>query len=131
MDEAEHLCDRVSILDNGRIIALDTPAGIVGQLGMETSIKFSLDNQPHPLPMGRRGKFPDETFNLALIGIIDGVQRVAQEGQDVVVYGHGSNLIGSVVSALELAHVPFRNLHTEQANLEDAFLALTGREIRS
>jgi hypothetical protein len=98
---------------------------------METRITFSLDNQPHSLPMDIYEKLPVTAFNPILIGVIDGVQRVEQEGEEVVIYGHGSSLIGSVVSALETARVPFHNLRTEQANLEDVFLALTGSEIRN
>jgi ABC-2 type transport system ATP-binding protein len=98
MDEAEHLCDRVSILNQGRIIALDTPAALVARLGMETRITFSLNNQPQSLPVGKREKISVEDFNPALIGIIDGVQRVEREGKEIIVYGHGSGLIGAVVS---------------------------------
>jgi uncharacterized membrane protein (UPF0182 family) len=48
----------------------------------------------------------------------------------MVVYGHGERFVGSVVNALEDGGMPFLDLRTEQPNLEDVFLALTGREIR-
>ena len=69
-------------------------------------------------------------FNLALIGVIDGVQRVEQQGDEIVVYVQDEGLISSVIQVLEAAHVPFHNIRSEQANLEDAFLALTGRDMR-
>jgi hypothetical protein len=81
--------------------------------------------------VGKREKISVEDFNPALIGIIDGVQRVEREGKEIIVYGHGSGLIGAVVSTLERSGIPFHDLRTEQANLEDVFLALTGREIRN
>jgi ABC-2 type transport system ATP-binding protein len=120
MDEAERLCDRVAILDQGRIIALDTPAQLVSQLGMATRIVFQVN--------GHNGGSGGE-FEAAQIGVIDGVQRVDQNGGQVEVYGQGDGLVGSVITSLESAKVPFHNLRTEQANLEDVFLALTGREV--
>jgi ABC-2 type transport system ATP-binding protein len=130
MDEAEHLCDRVSILDRGRIIALDTPANLIGHLGMKTRITFYLNFQHPYRQLGKTNQPLSESFNPAVIGVVDGIQRVEQKGEEVVVYGHGPDLIGNVVLALETAKVPFHNLRTEQADLEDVFLALTGREIR-
>jgi ABC-2 type transport system ATP-binding protein len=117
MEEAERLCNRVAILDHGRIIALDTPENLVGQLGMGTRIIFQVNKQDNA------------AFQPARIGAIDGVRRVEQQGEEVVVYGHGDGLISAVILALETARLPVYNLRTEQANLEDAFLALTGHAI--
>jgi ABC-2 type transport system ATP-binding protein len=131
MDEAQRLCDRVAILDHGRVIALDTPADLVNQLGMEMRICFQLNGHPHTsLDAQVRGK-PEAVFNPSLIGVIDGVQRVEQEKDEVIVYGQGDGLVSEVLRVLETARVPFQNFRTEQANLEDVFLALTGREIRN
>lgn len=130
MDEAERLCDRVAILDNGRIIALDTPPCLVDQLGMSTRITFHLNGQTSTYSEGKRGRLNGD-FNPALIGVVDGVQRVEREGDKVVVYGNGSGLIGGIISALETSGVSYHDLRTEQANLEDVFLALTGREMRN
>jgi len=129
MDEAERLCDRVAILDHGRVIALDTPPNLVSQLGMAMRISFHINGQSPALvstenPAGK-------AFNPAQIGVLDGVQRVEQQGDEVVVYGQGTGLVGTLIAALEAANVPFHNLRTEQANLEDVFLALTGRGIRN
>jgi ABC-2 type transport system ATP-binding protein len=123
MEEAEHLCDRVAILDYGRIIALDTPAQLVKVLGMATRITFSLNGHTVESELGRK------PFNLARIGVIDGVQRVDQDGDEITVFGRGEGILGAVVYALETDRVPYQNLRTEQADLEDVFLALTGREV--
>lgn len=130
MEEAENLCDRVAILDYGRIIALDTPTQLVNRLGMATRIKFQLNGHGASSRDIERVKQQEIAFNPARIGVIDGVQRVEQNGNQVVVYGQGDGLVGAVVTSLEMAGVPFRNLRTEQANLEDVFLALTGRDVR-
>ncbi len=118
MEEAERLCNRVAILDHGRIIALDTPENLVSQLGMGTRIIFQVNERDAA------------AFQPARIGAIDGVRRVEQQGEEVVVYGQGDGLISAVVHALETARLPIHNLRTEQATLEDAFLALTGHAIR-
>jgi ABC-2 type transport system ATP-binding protein len=127
MDEAERLCDRVLILDHGRTIALDTPQCLVSQLGMGMRISFQVDGKWHLSP----GQPMEPSFNTALIGALEGVRRVEQQGDEIVIYGQGDGLIGSVIQVLEATGVPFHNLRSEQASLEDAFLALTGRDIRN
>lgn len=114
MEEAERLCDRVLIIDQGQIVALDTPEAMIRSLGAENRLVFSIpENQAVPpltdLPQ---------------------VQRVEQFGERVVVYGHGERFASSVVYALEDAGVDFLDLRTEQPNLEDVFLSLTGQEMR-
>ncbi len=130
MDEAESLCDRVAILDHGRLIALDTPVKLVRQLGMDTRISFHI-NGHSPAPLDETREASRREFDLALIGVLEDVQRVEQRGDQVIVYGKGSNLVGALISMLEAERVPFYNLRTDQADLEDVFLALTGRGIRN
>jgi len=114
MEEAERLCDRVLILDQGRLVALDTPAALVNSLGVEKRLVFTTaDGQD----------LPDLT-NLPV------VSRVERSGERVIVYGQGGRFASQVVAALEDANVELLDLRTEQANLEDVFLRLTGRELR-
>jgi ABC-2 type transport system ATP-binding protein len=114
MEEAERLCDRVLIIDHGRIVALDTPEALIRSLGVEKRLIFTL-------PPGQA--VPPLTS-------LPQVRRVEQSGERVVVSGRGERFVSSVVYALEDAGVPFLDLRTEQPNLEDVFLALTGREMR-
>ncbi len=117
MEEAERLCDRVAILDHGRIVALDTPAALIRGLGVEERVVFSLDGT---LPAG---------FEKALSGAV----RLEVQGERVVVHaknGRKVPLVSEVVSLLTAQGVPFRDLRTEQPTLEDVFLGLTGREMR-
>jgi ABC-2 type transport system ATP-binding protein len=118
MEEAERLCNRVAILDHGRLLALDTPQNLVSQLGMGTRITFQVNVQDQVV------------FQPAQIGVLDGVRRVEQQGDEVIVYGQGDRLINTVILALEAAQVSAHNLRTEQASLEDAFLAMTGHALR-
>jgi ABC-2 type transport system ATP-binding protein len=117
MEEAERLCDRVAILDHGRVVALDTPAALIRNLGTEERVVFSVDGG---LPAG---------FEKAL----SSAARVDVQGERVVVHGTNGRkvpLVSEVVSLLGTQGVTFRDLRTEQPNLEDVFLSLTGREMR-
>lgn len=114
MEEAERLCDRVAIIDHGKIVALDTPEKLISSLGAENRVVFDVD-----------GRFSEEVLQA-----VPSVTRVEQTGERVVVYGQGDGLVGGVVNALEAGSIRFRELRTEQPSLEDVFLALTGREMR-
>lgn len=131
MDEAENLCDRVAILDHGRVIALDTPAKLVSQLGMDMRISFHINGQSPATLNETREASARKAFDPALIGVLDGVQRVEHRGDQIVVYSKGTSLVGTLIATLEAERVPFNNLRTEQADLEDVFLALTGRGVRN
>ncbi len=116
MEEAERLCDRVAILDHGRIVALDTPAALIRGLGVEERVVFNLDGT---LPAG---------FEKGLSAV-----RLEVQGERVVVHGKAGRkvpLVSEVVSLLTGQGVSFHDLRTEQPNLEDVFLSLTGREMR-
>jgi len=114
MEEAERLCDRVAILDHGQIVALDSPEDLVRNLGAENRVVFTVE----------------ETFNPQQLGELAEVTRVEPIGDRIVVYGRGDRLAADVVNALTSKGIRFRDLRTEQPNLEDVFLTLTGREIR-
>ena len=117
MEEAERLCDRVAILDHGRIVALDTPAALIRALGAEDRVVFSMDGGLPP----------------ALEKALAEAGRVETQGERVVVHGKEGRkvpLVSDVVSLLTTQGVPFRDLRTEQPTLEDVFLSLTGREMR-
>jgi ABC-2 type transport system ATP-binding protein len=114
MEEAERLCDRVAIMDRGRIIALDTPENLIRMLGVENRVVFTVDG----------------AFELERLSKLSDVTRVETIGERVIVYGRGEGLVGEVVNALTTSGTRFRDLRTEQPNLEDVFLALTGREMR-
>ena len=120
MEEAERLCDRVAIVDHGRIVALDTPDALIRSLGVEKRLVFTL---VETLPDQEAPQTPS-------LANLTQVSRVERSNGSMVVYGHGDRFVSSVVSALEDGGMPFLDLRTEQPNLEDVFLALTGREMR-
>jgi len=117
MEEAECLCDRVAILDHGRIVALDTPAALIRNLGAEERVVFSVDG----------------TLPAAFEKTLAVAARVEIQGERVVVHGKDGRkvpLVSEVVGQLTELGIQFHDLRTEQPTLEDVFLSLTGREIR-
>jgi ABC-2 type transport system ATP-binding protein len=114
MEEAERLCDRVAIMDQGHIVALDSPGNLIRGLGDESRVVFSAEGE----------------FAAAELERLSSVTRVESAGDGFVVYGRGDRLLPEVVNALSTAGLRFRELHTERSTLEDVFLALTGRRMR-
>ena len=116
MEEAERLCDRVMIIDHGRVVALATPADLVASLGAEQRVTFSADGA-------------DEAV-LGALRALPAVARVERAGDRVVVQGDSDRSLTAILDVLNTAGVTFHDLRTEQPTLEDAFLALTGRAMR-
>ena len=114
MEEAEQLCDRVAIIDRGKLVALDSPESLIDSLEGENRVVFTVD-----------GPFDDSDLR-----VIPGASRVDREGNVITVRGPGDGLVSAVVNALETSGVRFRDLRTEQPSLEDVFLALTGTAMR-
>jgi len=112
MAEAERLCDRVALFDRGRIVALDTPAGLTARARGGKTVRF--------LPSG--------PFDDRLLAGLPMVTRVEREGQHVVVTGTGE-LVNAVLFALHAAGVEARDVRLDASTLEDAFVRLTGTHL--
>ena len=116
MEEAERLCDRVAIVDHGRIVALDSPHHLVSKLGADNRVIFTVDGVPD---LQRLHALPE-------VGCIQQVEdRVIISGK-----GDGDALLVSVVTKLPASGIRYHDLHTERPTLEDVFLQVTGRTIR-
>ena len=112
MDEAEHLCDRLAVVDDGRVVALDTPQGLIEQTGLPSVVRFTTD-----------------TSDLTWLERLDVVTSVVRRGDAVEIEGAGPVL--ALVAAELVAHgITPADLRVERPTVEDAFLALTGRTIR-
>jgi ABC-2 type transport system ATP-binding protein len=109
MEEAERLCDRVALIDAGRVVALDTPAALAERVQAEQRIQFR----------------PSISFDDRLLTDLPDVTSVIHRGDVVLVTGN-SNALNAVTSVLARNQIVARHLRVEQASLEDAFLALTG-----
>ena len=120
MDEAQTLCDRIAILDGGRIIAEDTPAGLIGLLNASATIECALI----PPPGG-------QTLDSATLHLLPGVSEVQSTGERVRIF---SSRIEQTLTALfqraEAQGVSVEDLLVQAPTLEDVFLKLTGRGLR-
>ena len=110
MEEAERLCDRVALIDGGRIVALDTPASLAARARGGKTVRF----------------VPSAPFDDRLLRELPGVARVDREGQHVIVTGTGE-LVNAVILTLAAAGVTARDVQLDSSNLEDAFVKLTGK----
>jgi ABC-2 type transport system ATP-binding protein len=107
MDEAERLCNRVAVIDSGRVVALDTPAGLAERQGGGNHMRF----------------LPSKPFDDRVLTGLAEVDLVEHEGPRVAVSGTGE-LFNAVVRALTAAGVEALEVQLESATLEDAFLRL-------
>jgi ABC-2 type transport system ATP-binding protein len=115
MEEAERLCDRVAIMDHGKILALDTPEGLVRSQFTERAIQFEAPEGTDP-----------EAF-----ADLPGVIRTAIEEGEVVLYSETvQKTLGALLERAESQNIPLGDIHLRRATLEDVFLKLTGRRIR-
>jgi ABC-2 type transport system ATP-binding protein len=110
MEEAERLCDRVALIDAGRVVALDTPAGLAEQVQAGQRIQFR----------------PSAPLDDQLLTSLPDVTSIIHRGDVVVVTGT-DNALNAVTSVLARNQIVARQLRVDQASLEDAFVALTGQ----
>lgn len=114
MEEAERLCDRLALIDSGRVVAIDSPAGLVSTVDNEQRIMFR----------------PSAPLDDTLLTALPEVTSVSRAGAQVLVTGTG-NLLHAVTSVLARNQIIAADLRIEQTSLDDAFVALTGRALDS
>jgi ABC-2 type transport system ATP-binding protein len=108
MDEAENLCDRVAIVDRGKIVASDSPQGLITRHAGEVRVIFTTSES-----------------DLSWLEKVDGVKKVSVSGPRAEVTGSGPVLALVAAALVEHGIVP-ADLRVEQPTLEDVFLKLTG-----
>jgi ABC-2 type transport system ATP-binding protein len=108
MDEAENLCDRVAIVDRGKVVASDTPQGLINKIASEVHVIFTT-----------------EKTDLLWLDKVPGVKKVTRQGWRVDVEGSGPVLALVAAALVEHGIVP-SDLRVEQPTLEDVFLKVTG-----
>jgi ABC-2 type transport system ATP-binding protein len=118
MDEAERLCDRVAILDHGKVIALGSPRELIASTCAEQMVEFTAGSASHALdvPALRR---------------IQGVREVRTENGAVLLQvTELHTAVPALLAELTRQNVPLTELRTHSATLEDVFVTLTGRHLR-
>jgi ABC-2 type transport system ATP-binding protein len=114
MEEAERLCDRVAIIEHGRIIDIDTPERLVARHCPERTVILNTDNPA-----------AEERFNA-----IPRVESVVRAGLRFTIRGWGDDLVTDVIHCLSENRIRVTDFRTILPNLEDVFLKLTGHSIR-
>lgn len=118
MDEAERLCDRVAVIDHGRVIALGTPRELIGNLGGEHVIEFDTTT-----------RLSDEM--LSQMTSLPSVMAARAEGSGYLLAVREPHAaLPAVMDFLRGRSVDLAGLTTRTATLEDVFVALTGRHLR-
>ncbi|MFN3975237.1 MAG: ABC transporter ATP-binding protein [Dehalococcoidia bacterium] len=116
MEEAQYLCQRVAIMDKGKIVALDAPVALIQRLAQPYLVKVV---SPDALPMEALGE---------LAGVQGRVEH--QNGTYILRSADVAHTLRDLLAWAEASALPIQHLEVTSANLEDVFLALTGRQLR-
>ncbi|MFC9619123.1 ATP-binding cassette domain-containing protein [Streptomyces sp. NPDC056930] len=111
MEEANRLCDRVAVIDKGKVVALDTPSGLVSRAGSATVISFT----------------PSQPLDETELDQLPGAVSVEQNGGRIVINGTDET-VNAVISLLARHRITAHQLRVTEATLDDAFLDLTEAE---
>jgi ABC-2 type transport system ATP-binding protein len=116
MEEADQLCDRLAIIDHGRVLALDTPAGLKASVAADTVVTVTADG--------------DLDGYARLLDAEVGSSSVADGTIRVHVATGGASVLPAVVALAERSAVALRDFTVAQPTLETVFIQLTGKELR-
>ena len=108
MEEAQRLCDRIAVIDQGRVVALDTPSGLISKAGSSTVISFT----------------PSQPLDDTELGLLPGAVSIQQNDGRIVINGTDET-VNAVISLLARHRVTAHQLRVSEATLDDAFLDLT------
>ncbi len=148
MDEAERLCDRVAIVDQGKVIALGTPRELIASLGGEHVIEITLNDAcvigrdsgslPLPLPLGEGrgegGPITDSSTSTrlapeALADLPSVISTRAENGHVCLSVTEPHLVLPPLLDRLKQMHCELTSLNTRHASLEDVFMKLAGRHL--
>ncbi len=117
MDEAEQLCDRIAIVDHGKIIALDTPAGLKKLVNGSDRVEVQVDGNSEQVAASLR----TQTY----------VSEVTIDGDKLIIAtDDGAHVIPRLIESVESAGSRVTSLNVHQLSLEDVFIRFTGRTLR-
>ena len=114
MEEAERLCDRVAIIDHGRIIDVGTPVELVRRHCPEHTVVLAIE----------------DPATIARFEVVPRISSITSDGSRVTLRGAGDDLVTEVIQCLAEHRMRVTDFRTEVPTLEDVFLRLTGHAIR-
>jgi ABC-2 type transport system ATP-binding protein len=116
MEEADQLCDRLAIVDRGKLLALDTPSRLKERAPGDTIVELTLDADAEPL--------------VAAVANIAGVTRVEAKGAVLRIFSErAGEIVSPVIGAAEAAGRVVRDIQLSRPSLETLFISLTGRKL--
>ena len=119
MDEAERLCDRVAIVDHGRVIALGSPRELIASLGAEHVVEFTSPGAA------------DGAIDVDALRALDGVTSArVHDGRWTLEVSELARAVPALLAELRHRNLALGELATHSATLEDVFVSLTGRQLR-
>ena len=118
MEEADQLCHRVAIMDHGKILALDTPAGLKRSIGIDTIVTVKASGDQSLLA---------STLETGVEGVTK--SRLTDKGVELHVTGQ-ERLLAQVIAVAESAGYQVADLSVAEPSLETVFISLTGKELR-
>jgi ABC-2 type transport system ATP-binding protein len=118
MEEAERLCDRVAIVDHGKVIAMDSPGQLVASIGAGHLVEFPAADLPRPVDLG------------AIRGVAGVRAARAENGSVQVQVVDLQRVLPALLEEVRRQDIPLTELRTHSATLEDVFVFLTGRHLR-
>lgn len=134
MEEAQSLCQRLAIMDHGRLVAVDTPADLIGRLGAAYSVKVVVAN---PLTDSQIAAFEKTVGSVELVPnqSKDGLENQTDDPPEeqtayVLRLKNDSNALGPVLDQIGKNGVGLEHMEITPVTLEDVFLELTGSELR-
>lgn len=113
MEEAEYLCDRICIIDNGKIIALGTINEVINSCEIHNEITYE----------------SEQDISCLLKDRIKQISDIKKEGNKYTVYGKDDCILGKLAYILETEKIGYWNLDIRRPNLDDVFIKMTGRGI--
>ncbi|MGH2831156.1 MAG: DUF4162 domain-containing protein, partial [Solirubrobacteraceae bacterium] len=118
MEEADQLCERVAVMDHGKILALDTPAALKQSIGADTIVTVKAATDPDTLAALLSRELAEVTHTRTIDGGVELHVKGAQR------------LLPRVVGAAESSGVEVVDLSVSEPSLETVFISLTGKELR-
>jgi ABC-2 type transport system ATP-binding protein len=116
MEEADQLCDRLAIIDHGKLLALDTPSRLKAQAPGDTLVEVTFDGDAAPAVEAARA--------------LDGVSNAEERGPLLRVFSRrGGQIIPAIIDAGEAVGLSVRDIHLSRPSLETLFISLTGRKL--
>lgn len=116
MEEAEQLCQRVGIIDQGKIIAIDTPLNLIANSGLESAVEFSC--------------VPEEQDKM--LQKLAGIGKISKQDNNrfVIHTKESSQILQQLARISSESNLNLKNITVREATLEDVFLSLTGKRLR-